>query len=212
MRKLTWARENYFSKDTYHLLLEDKLMGIEVWGDATHAIAFHGKANKPDWHYRFADEAKRDVKINDWFQGWKEAAERKQAQRTEKAAWCHDVKVGDIFRCSWGYDQTNIDYYEVVAVHGKAVDVLEIGAMSEDTAWLQGNSVPAPGHYINDRCRNEHGEIVETPRKPRRMIPQKGYNGEPYLSINSFSSASRMKPVEVAGIKCYEASHWTAYA
>ena len=26
------------------------------------------------------------------------------------------VEVGDIFRCSRGYDQTNVDYYQVVAV------------------------------------------------------------------------------------------------
>lgn len=30
------------------------------------------------------------------------------------------AKVGDILRCSWGYDQTNIDFYKVVAVVGKA--------------------------------------------------------------------------------------------
>lgn len=30
------------------------------------------------------------------------------------------AKVGDILRCSWGYDQTNIDFYKVIAVPGKA--------------------------------------------------------------------------------------------
>ena len=25
-----------------------------------------------------------------------------------------DIKVGDIFSCSWGYDQTNIDFYKCV--------------------------------------------------------------------------------------------------
>lgn len=29
------------------------------------------------------------------------------------------VKVGDVFYCSWGYEQTNIDYYKVIDKIGK---------------------------------------------------------------------------------------------
>lgn len=41
------------------------------------------------------------------------------------------LKVGDIFRCSWGYDQTNVDFYEVVHVSktGATIRVQEIGQM-----------------------------------------------------------------------------------
>ena len=28
------------------------------------------------------------------------------------------LKVGDVLRSSWGYDQTNVDYYEVVELVG----------------------------------------------------------------------------------------------
>jgi hypothetical protein len=31
-----------------------------------------------------------------------------------------EIKVGDIFYTSWGYDQTNIDYYKVRKLIGKA--------------------------------------------------------------------------------------------
>ena len=30
-----------------------------------------------------------------------------------------NVKIGDIFYSSWGYDQTNIDYYMVTKIIGK---------------------------------------------------------------------------------------------
>lgn len=36
--------------------------------------------------------------------------------------------VGDILCCSWGYDQTNIDYYQVVAVTKASVKIREIAA------------------------------------------------------------------------------------
>ncbi|WP_407255116.1 hypothetical protein [Escherichia fergusonii] len=42
------------------------------------------------------------------------------------------VSVGDIFVSSWGYEQTNVTFYQVLSVHGKkTVTVREIRANSE---------------------------------------------------------------------------------
>lgn len=38
------------------------------------------------------------------------------------------ANVGDIMYTSWGYDQTNVDFYQVVRVRGRSVYVCEIGA------------------------------------------------------------------------------------
>ena len=38
----------------------------------------------------------------------------------------HDLKVGDILYSSWGYDQTNIDFYQVTAVGVHSVKIREI--------------------------------------------------------------------------------------
>jgi hypothetical protein len=35
------------------------------------------------------------------------------------------VKVGDIFVASWGWDQTNIDFYKVVRLIGKTMALLQ---------------------------------------------------------------------------------------
>lgn len=37
-----------------------------------------------------------------------------------------NVKIGSIYRRSWGYDQTNVDYFQVVALKAKTVVVREI--------------------------------------------------------------------------------------
>jgi hypothetical protein len=39
------------------------------------------------------------------------------------------IKAGDIFYSSWGYDQTNVDYYQVIGVtpSGKSVRIRRIG-------------------------------------------------------------------------------------
>ncbi|MBB4188417.1 hypothetical protein GGE07_005096 [Sinorhizobium terangae] len=45
--------------------------------DRPAAMAFHGKAQKPDWHHTFAGEAARDLKIHEHFEGRRRWAEWK---------------------------------------------------------------------------------------------------------------------------------------
>lgn len=47
---------------------------------------------------------------------------------SEPAAQPAPIAPGAIFRCSWGYDQTNVDFYEVMSVtaSGKTVKVRQI--------------------------------------------------------------------------------------
>ena len=120
------------------------------------------------------------------------------------AAWCGKrnnnytkkarmLEVGDVLRCSWGYDQTNIDYYQVTKLVGKTmVEIRQIAGHSVDTAWMQGESAPQVGAFIGKPMR-------------RKAIGDG-------VRVNSFSSALKMKPVaEVGNAKMYESSHWTAY-
>jgi hypothetical protein len=45
------------------------------------------------------------------------------------------LEVGDIWNSSWGYDQTNVDFYQVVKVTAKTVTVRKIG---KETCELTG--------------------------------------------------------------------------
>lgn len=54
------------------------------------------------------------------------------------------VNVGDIYVCSWGYDQTNIDYYKVLEVKNKSAVLAEIGQKRNYTGPMQGETVPDP--------------------------------------------------------------------
>lgn len=45
-----------------------------------------------------------------------------------------EVSVGDVFASSWGYEQTNVSFYQVVSVHGKkTVMVREIRGVANFT-------------------------------------------------------------------------------
>jgi len=77
------------------------------------------------------------------------------------------VKVGDIFVNSWGYDQTNIDFYQVVAItsSGKSVKVRPIGQKTKETGFMSGETVPLKGKFTG-------------PAQTKRVGLS---NGEPYL-------------------------------
>jgi hypothetical protein len=73
-----------------------------------------------------------------------------------------EVKTGDIFRASWGYEQTNIDYYVVVGVTPKMVRLQECGKRCvEDTSWASDVVVPDPDTLIGDPFlrRVVHGAV-----------------------------------------------------
>lgn len=81
------------------------------------------------FYYAFATEAKRDAYVAEFFQGQIAHAERVQARRAERTQ-AHTLQVGHVFYSSWGYDQTNVDFYQVVRIVGKnSVEVRPIGSM-----------------------------------------------------------------------------------
>lgn len=85
------------------------------------------------------------------------------------------VKVGDIFYSSWGYDQTNIDFYEVVGLTGASVKIRPIDKQTVSNPHApQVQVVPIPGAYIGD---------VMTKRI------KDGYQGRPAISISSYQGA-----------------------
>ncbi len=63
----------------------------------------------------------------------------------------HNVKVGDIFNMSWGYDQTNNNFFQVTRVSDKGVWVREIGC--KGVAGTQGfmcqNVVPVKDNFLD---------------------------------------------------------------
>ena len=185
----------------YELIAKDEQYGFEVYSitqdnGRIYAIAYGGKRTKCDWHYRFKDELSLKKKIDETLEGfiaWNERKAKYKAERNKP----HDVKVGDVFRCSWGYDQTNVDFYQCTKVIGAFVEIREIGQMAEETFSMQGECVPCVDSFKGDAMR-------------KKVVT---YGDEPAVRIYTFASAYRMKPLAKIGDKAvYASSHWTAYA
>lgn len=188
----------------YELSWDDQDLGIQVYYKNTpciSAICFVGRAINPTWHYSFKDGQQRINEVTRTFKNVAERAEYKAARKAKaaEAQANHGVKVGDVFRSSWGYDQTNVDYYQVVAVGKKTATFCKIAQLSESDGFLQGNCVPAPNQFIG---------------KPfKKLIQKSSTESSAYIKIYSFANAYKIEPVAVVADKpIYESSHWTAYA
>ena len=83
------------------------------------------------------------------------------------------VCMGDIFESSWGYDQTNIDYYLVVGLtsSGKSVRVVKIGETVQHGGSGCDRVIPDP-------------ERVLGPPKLHRL--QTDWRGQPSIKVRSW--------------------------
>lgn len=108
------------------------------------------------------------------------------------------VQIGDIFVASWGYDQTNVDFFQVIALCGETsvrvrqvyprmIEEDAISGMSADRTYRISREILPPAKssvFIKDQ---ENGDI-------KRL---KSYNKDgscPQFRLDSFASAYYCEP------------------
>jgi hypothetical protein len=156
-------------------------------------LGFHGKAQKPDFHYRYRNEEQRQAKAKAHFESIR-AREADRIQRREKRkAEGHQFKVGSILRCSWGYDQTNVDFYQVTKLIGsKMVEIRQIKGEGFEDLAMQGQTAPMVGAFEGEPIRKRaQGDCVK---------------------LASYAYAYLMQPKLVGGVPTYESSRFSSYA
>lgn len=160
------------------------------------AVGYFGKAQRPAFNFVFRDGEGLDRYVASQYARGVAMLEQRAKSQAERKAVARVLAVGDILRSSWGYDQTNIDYYEVTRLVGKrSVEIREIAqeAKEDGPLTMTGSCVPLPGRYKSD---------------PMIKLDQGGY-----VRVRSFACATKIEPVAVvAGKKLYPASSWTSYA
>jgi hypothetical protein len=132
----------YIPKDSTEIRFEsvDAVVYAQQTERGIIAIAYQGTAAHPVWNYSFKTTDRFQDYATEWAHHLSEWQKRKDERREARKA-PHCLKVGNILRARWGYDQTNVDFYEVIAVRGKVVDVQEIGQHAVDRRGPSGDSV-----------------------------------------------------------------------
>jgi hypothetical protein len=156
------------------------------------ARAFSGKRSKPDWQYRFSSPEWREALARKHFENIRAQENATKERAATRKAFVHPFKPGDIFQTHWGYDQTNIDWYQCLEVKGKHLIVTKIDTESYQTGDMEGRCAPLAGSPIG---------------APFRVLAQEGG-----FRIESFIFAIYQTPVIISGIATYTAARWSSYA
>jgi hypothetical protein len=112
--------------------------------DTPGIVIWYGKSQKPK-RYRFRNEAQRAAWLaqqkaaDDAGRATKERWAKERAAAKEKAL--AEINVGDVLHYSWGYDQTNCEFFQVVGKSGSTLKLQEIESIV----------VPGSGGFMSDR-------------------------------------------------------------
>jgi hypothetical protein len=115
--------------------------------------AWKGGGDKPAFFYRLNSYQALCAHVNHFVSEVAADEIRKAAKRAEDKAKRASLKaadfftVGDVVYNSWGYEQTNIDWYEVTEVLAKSVRLRPIARNYRETQYLAGVSQPIRGDY-----------------------------------------------------------------
>ena len=104
-----------------------------------------------------------------------DAKEKRKAERRGNPAQWELVQVGFIFHFSWGYDQTNNNFYQVIDKKGQYVTVREIG---QESTSVEGYS------SMSDFRRPVKDAFLEGSKPMRKKLQFSGSN--PYITMASY--------------------------
>lgn len=193
---LVMERSRYVPKD-YTLFRKLETLGIEVFvGESNgkfYAIGYKGKSIKPNFHHWFRSIEFRNTFITKFVDDTQKSVDSKAALRAERYQ-ARNLVVGDILYSTWGYEQTNVDYYQVTALVGKSsVEVREIGQLREASGHDTGYSVPVPDQFIGEPIikRVTRGDVIK---------------------MASYSYTRKKDFQLVAGAKVFKPDFWSSYA
>ena len=67
-----------------------------------------------------------------------------EAQEKAAVAFRESLCTGDILYSSWGWEQTNIDFYQVIAIRGCTVRLRQLDPRITEDGYMCGTTVPLP--------------------------------------------------------------------
>ena len=140
--------------------------------DKTSAICYTKKSFNHLWYYRFKDFEQMLNRVKATVESRIDRKARVKERRAKRYQ-PHTLKVNDILVCSWGYDQTNIDFYKIKELIGKnKVSIVKMSNTFTEQKGPYGDKVMP------------HEEIGE----PFTKLINSEYNS---ISVYSFASASK---------------------
>lgn len=202
-------REFYIPKNSTEIRDDEAQSVAYIFNNSSgkpSAIGFAGKAQKPSFRYYFQTTERRDAYVAAFFKGQRERIASRKANAKARSEFQHSVKVGDVFYTSWGYDQTNVEYFQVVALRGaKQVLVREIGKFYEEKSFMAGSSAPHVDEFLADSCALGRGN-------PPKVCTVRGGNYGVSIKICDTRTGWPLPSKTIGALRVFETRHESHYA
>lgn len=153
-----------------------KVLKNEANGGKTYMRVWKPKAKNPYINNMFANAERMEKYLNDAVSAFSSWQEIKARQRQERRNFKHDLKIGSILYSSWGYDQTNVDFFQVVDLKGKRIGLRQLCKITNETGHMSGTTQPvtcSDAFLQSPRYSEPRGEPFWRIPQPERQ-----YNGE----------------------------------
>jgi hypothetical protein len=112
-------------------------------------------------HYSFrsTDISKSIMRMNLFVEKFIADEEAKQKSQLERKANLQEARnnftnpytLGQILYNTWGYEQTNVDFYQVIKVDRKSITVRALSQDRTETGFMQGKTVAIKDDFLNEK-------------------------------------------------------------
>lgn len=158
-----------FEKQNLSLVISEMNEGSRHHIARAEKIISKARYKKPEFYYRFKNYENMIEYLEGFIMNLEKIQERKENEKKMKksasAEFNHGFVEGQILYESWGYEQTNIKYYQIIGFKGKSAILQRIQKkIAQETSWASAMVEP---------CRNSFiGEPFI-----KRIVPSVGYSG-----------------------------------
>lgn len=115
------------------------------------------RAIKPEYHIRFKTAEQRSKYIDDLKISVKRDADNENRRRAERAAENAKIKEGSILVSSWGYEQTNVDFYVVLKRKNTMAVIQRVGQFREPNRDDSGTCTPDVSKKFDEPFKKKIG-------------------------------------------------------
>lgn len=103
--------------------------------------------------------AKRQTKLN--------------ARAAARDAWNNPYQVNEVLHSSWGYEQTNVEFFQVLEVRDRSLKIQQIEQETRETGFMSGPTTAQPGKFIGEPkwVTIQISSHLDRDGKPQHSVP-----------------------------------------
>lgn len=132
-----------------------------------------------------AEAAKKFVETQKFYTARRENEKSEKRQKNAEVKAVDFYKIGDVIVNSWGYEQTNINFFQVTGITNKTIKIKEIGQTTEKGS--EG--------FMSCRVLPEKNSFILDGKTYRLIIKAEGIlsNPESYYYMHKWNGTSKYK-------------------